>query len=169
MSRLIDHSIDTAVVLPARIPIPRPVLKVLADICVYIRILPPPGPPLRRAHVNLNFITVPLLSVLILLASGAINATVVRNGIVGADGVQPLDIMALFMSLVHDSWLCHALRRLDDLAGFIGILIYLSGRDRLAQVSSFLGGSDGRLIRPKIVCVFLCVFPFVRRDSGECK
>ncbi|KAH9927802.1 uncharacterized protein B0H18DRAFT_1084659 [Fomitopsis serialis] len=52
-------------------------------------------------HLHFNFITVPLVSVLLPLATGAIDGTVVRDGIVGANGVQPLDIMALFISLAY--------------------------------------------------------------------
>ncbi|EPT02440.1 hypothetical protein FOMPIDRAFT_1029292 [Fomitopsis schrenkii] len=43
----------------------------------------------------------PLISVLVLLATGAIDGAVIRDGIVGANGVQPLDIMALFISLAY--------------------------------------------------------------------
>jgi len=56
---------------------------------------------LRKTYLHLNFITVPLISVLILLATHAIDRTVVRDGIVGANGVKPLDIMALFISLAY--------------------------------------------------------------------
>ncbi|EMD30579.1 hypothetical protein CERSUDRAFT_127779 [Gelatoporia subvermispora B] len=139
---------NTAVVLPARIPIPRPVLKVLADICVYTRILPPSGSPLRRAHVDLNFITVPLLSVLVLLVSGAINATVVRNGIVGADGVQPLDIMALFMSLAYLSISL-------DATGLLRFLAFWVART---------GGSSGQRLYAYFYAFFLLCGVIVEND-----
>lgn len=42
----------------------------------------------------------PLVSVLVLLACRAIDSVVLRHGIVGANGVEPLSIMALFISLV---------------------------------------------------------------------
>jgi len=42
----------------------------------------------------------PLLSVLLLLALKVIHRADVRNGIIGADGVKPINIMALFISLV---------------------------------------------------------------------
>ena len=48
----------------------------------------------------MNYITVPLFAVLLLLATRSIDGTVIKRGIVGADGVKPLNIMALFISLV---------------------------------------------------------------------
>ncbi|KAI0034846.1 hypothetical protein K488DRAFT_44541, partial [Vararia minispora EC-137] len=51
----------------------------------------------------LNFLTVPLIATLFLLAVGAIDGIVIRKGIVGADGVSPLDILALFLSLAYIS------------------------------------------------------------------
>lgn len=55
----------------------------------------------RGRHVQLDFRTVPLISVLFLLACRAISLTDVRRGILGADGVKPIDIMSLFISLVR--------------------------------------------------------------------
>ncbi|KZT03924.1 uncharacterized protein LAESUDRAFT_744420 [Laetiporus sulphureus 93-53] len=55
----------------------------------------------RRHYLHLNFITVPFFSFLVLLAAGAIDGKVVHDGIVGANGVKPLDIMALFISLAY--------------------------------------------------------------------
>jgi hypothetical protein len=42
-----------------------------------------------------------MVSVLLLLAVKAINSTVLKRGIIGADGVEPISIMALFISLVR--------------------------------------------------------------------
>ena len=42
-----------------------------------------------------------MISVMILLAVKAINGTVLKRGIIGADGVEPISIMALFISLVR--------------------------------------------------------------------
>jgi len=42
-----------------------------------------------------------MISVLLLLAAKAINGTVLKRGIIGADGVEPISIMALFISLVR--------------------------------------------------------------------
>ncbi len=43
-----------------------------------------------------------MIAVLLLLATKAINGIVLRRGILGADGIQPINIMALFISLVRD-------------------------------------------------------------------
>lgn len=55
----------------------------------------------KPRHISLNFITVPLASVLLLLATKVFNSQTVRDGIVGTGGVSPLNIMALFISLVR--------------------------------------------------------------------
>ncbi|KAI0785821.1 hypothetical protein C8Q75DRAFT_722360 [Abortiporus biennis] len=57
----------------------------------------------RRIRLHFNFITVPLFSVLLLLAVGAIDGIIVRKGILGADGIQPINILALFISLAYIS------------------------------------------------------------------
>lgn len=91
---------DAAVVFPARLPIPASLTNSARKWLVATRILNNNRAPLHRTYVHLNYITVPLISVLVLLATGAIDGAVIRDGIVGANGVQPLDIMALFISLV---------------------------------------------------------------------
>ncbi|KAL5518613.1 hypothetical protein ACEPAH_296 [Sanghuangporus vaninii] len=62
--------------------------------------------PKRKIHwyrIVINFQTAPLAAVLLLLATQILNGHDVREGIVGSDssGIQPLDIMALFMSLAY--------------------------------------------------------------------
>jgi len=42
-----------------------------------------------------------MISVVFLLAVKAINGAVLKRGIIGADGVEPMSIMALFLSLVR--------------------------------------------------------------------
>lgn len=49
----------------------------------------------------MNFLSGPMVSVLLLLAVKAINGAVLKHGIIGADGVEPINIMALFISLVR--------------------------------------------------------------------
>ena len=68
---------------------------------VKFRIFPRTSEPLRRAYLPVNSLSGPLLVVLLLLATRAINGVVLRYGILGANGVQPLNIMALFISLVR--------------------------------------------------------------------
>ncbi|KAI0077187.1 hypothetical protein K474DRAFT_1596497 [Panus rudis PR-1116 ss-1] len=95
---------NVSVITPFRIPIPRIISSRGWNILTVLRIAPPNADRLkRRYHVPVNFVTMPLVSVLILLAAGAIDGTTVRRGIVGADGVKPLDIMALFISLAYIS------------------------------------------------------------------
>jgi hypothetical protein len=42
-----------------------------------------------------------MIAVLFLLATKAINGAVLKHGILGTDGIQPINIMALFISLVR--------------------------------------------------------------------
>ncbi|OJT07874.1 hypothetical protein TRAPUB_1224 [Trametes pubescens] len=58
---------------------------------------------LKPQYIPLNFITIPLASVLLLLATRVFNSQTVRDGIVGTGGVSPLNIMALFISLAYIS------------------------------------------------------------------
>jgi hypothetical protein len=50
--------------------------------------------------VTIGFQTAPLIAVLLLLATGVLHGKEIREGITGTSGVEPLDIMALFISLV---------------------------------------------------------------------
>lgn len=96
------HIIDIIIIFPSSIPIPSILIRLIHDALVSLRIIPPSSDSsrLHRRYFRVNFITVPLISVLVLLACGAIDGTTVRRGIIGADGVQPINIMALFISLV---------------------------------------------------------------------
>ena len=100
--------IDFAVIFPVHVPIPAVALAFAHDALAALRIVPPRSAAAatesasRKHHLHLNFITVPLLSVLILLAAGVFTGQTVRDGIVGSDGIQPLNIMALFISLVRN-------------------------------------------------------------------
>lgn len=89
---------DVAVIVPLRVLVPLLLLKTARRALTALRIIP--EHPLKTRHIHLNFITVPLASVLILLAAGVFHAQTLRDGIVGANGIQPLNIMALFISLV---------------------------------------------------------------------
>ena len=92
---------DLAVIAPFRIAVPLFLLEAARHVLVSLRIAPNKHTALKTRHVHLNFITVPLLSVLVLLASGVFTGRTVRDGIVGTSGIQPLNIMALFISLVR--------------------------------------------------------------------
>jgi hypothetical protein len=60
----------------------------------------PHYPEEERVHFTLGLTTAPVIGVLLLLASTSIGGQVLRNGIVGIQGVKPYDIMTLFISLV---------------------------------------------------------------------
>ncbi|TFK86673.1 hypothetical protein K466DRAFT_523769 [Polyporus arcularius HHB13444] len=94
---------NVAVILPLRVPIPIVLLHIGHHILVLLRIVPDSHTPLKTRHVHLNFITVPLASVLLLLAAGVFDGKTLRDGIVGTSGIQPLNIMALFISLAYIS------------------------------------------------------------------
>ncbi|EJF57157.1 hypothetical protein DICSQDRAFT_157516 [Dichomitus squalens LYAD-421 SS1] len=56
-----------------------------------------------RRYFHLNYISVPLISVLALLGSGVFDRQTIRDGVVGTGGIRPLNIMALFVSLAYIS------------------------------------------------------------------
>jgi hypothetical protein len=92
---------DIIVIFPFRIPVPKVVASASHDVLVKLRVLPRTSEPLRRSYLPVDFLTGPIFAVLLLLATGSIDGAVIRHGILGANGVQPLDIMALFISLVR--------------------------------------------------------------------
>jgi len=55
----------------------------------------------RKARIKFDFVTAPVIIVLLLWASTSIDSTVIRDGIVGTNGIQPLSTMALFISLAY--------------------------------------------------------------------
>ena len=95
--------IDILVIWPIHIPLP------LFLTHLRIRFLPrhasvdnekPEEEKGRRMYFKLGLETAPVIGVLILLASTCIPGSVVRDGIVGSEGVRPYDIMTLFLSFV---------------------------------------------------------------------
>ena len=133
------------------VPLPRSVGSLVAKTAVYLRICVPKesccdlhpdlyktrrslqcirkndgdevlGPSVRWHKTAIDFQTAPLIAVLLLLATGSLKGSDVRKGIVGTNEVEPLNIMALFVSLVNyykaivssninDSCLAHISRR----------------------------------------------------------
>ena len=57
-------------------------------------------------RLPIDFVTLPPAVVLLLLAMGVLRPEDIRTGITGSGGVRPLDIMALFLSLVRSSHPC---------------------------------------------------------------
>ncbi|CAL1712066.1 unnamed protein product [Somion occarium] len=94
---------NLAVIFPFRIPVPRIFVSFLRDCLVYLYVLPVKSKPPRRVYVHADYITVPLFSVLLLLATRSMDGSTIRRGVLGADGVEPLSILALFLSLAYIS------------------------------------------------------------------
>ena len=158
---------DFAVLFPLHLPIPHRITLLLCEMLVKAHIISPPSRPLRTRHIRLNFITVPLASVLILLASGAIDGSVIRRGIIGADGVKPINIMALFISLVR-IFKCKFYVLGLIIYHFhtrVGIHIHLSRLYRATKVLSLLGCSKRRLVWEIALSLSLRVLPYLRRYS----
>ncbi|KAI0126024.1 hypothetical protein BJ170DRAFT_583030 [Xylariales sp. AK1849] len=110
---------DIVVLFPFHIPIyvPRAVSNACLDTLSRFRVIPPRRgrsrrgsedddnngkiKPFVRFNLPLNFITAPLIADLFLLAILAIGREEVKGGTLGADGIQPIDIMAFFITLAY--------------------------------------------------------------------
>lgn len=57
-----------------------------------------PGP---RRSVTIDHVSAPMIGVLLLLATTTIGGAELRAGIVGEDGIEPYDVLALFISLAY--------------------------------------------------------------------
>ena len=65
-------------------------------------IYPPPVPYTRGwLRIPINLTTAPIVAIFILWAAKCIDGTVIRNGIVGTQGVKPFNIIILFFSLAY--------------------------------------------------------------------
>ncbi|KAI0657730.1 hypothetical protein C8Q70DRAFT_1073410 [Cubamyces menziesii] len=106
------------------------------------------GHAAKRVYAPLNFITVPLVSVLVLLAAGVFDAQTVRDGVLGTQGVKPLDIMALFISLAYISISL-------DATGLLRFLAFWVARK---------GGADGRRLYAYLYLFFLVCGVVVGND-----
>ena len=84
------------VIAPFRIPLPRFASVLVSKLFPRLR-----KDHDRRLHFPVNFVSAPVFGVFFLWAAQCIDGTIVRNGIVGIEGIKPLDIMALFISLVR--------------------------------------------------------------------
>lgn len=165
-------SSDVAVIFPVRIPIHHTVTLALAKGLAWARVVPPihsEDPP-RRRHVVLNYITVPLFSVLLLLATKAIDGPIVKRGIVGDDGIQPLNILALFISLVGvKPSLIYGKSKRELIVLMSGVSVHLARLHGPSQVLCVLGRSERRLIRSSALFLPLRVLLGFRCHRWECK
>ncbi|KAH6669192.1 hypothetical protein F5X68DRAFT_225104 [Plectosphaerella plurivora] len=60
-----------------------------------------PKPRFRKFLFPMNYITAPIIADIFLLAIGAIGGKEVRQGIIGANDISPLDIMLFFITLAY--------------------------------------------------------------------
>lgn len=129
---------DVAVIFPVRLPTPLFATQAMYDISAKAKLIPWKPGPARRRHIRLDYITVPLIGVLVLLATRAIDSVVLRKGILGADGVEPINIMALFISLVNYHVNFQTAHYVDS---YLGVLGHLTRFYRIAPIRCLLGGS----------------------------
>jgi Na+/H+ antiporter NhaD/arsenite permease-like protein len=103
---------NIVVLFPQRIPvyIPRFFSDAVLHLLSYLRITrkrqkqsPPHGKQdfFIKTHFRLNFVTAPLIADLFLLAILAIGGQEVKAGTLGAEHIEPIDIMAFFITLAY--------------------------------------------------------------------
>lgn len=100
-------------------------------------------------QIPVNHLTAPFFSVILLLCTKCINGTVVRQGIVGSNGIKPLDIMALFISLVGCRPYLESsiiLRGMLIWWPWIGIYVNIIRHAWSLPISCVLGSSKRRLL-----------------------
>lgn len=68
---------------------------------VPVPVLAPERGPSERISIPLTHTSAPVIGVIILLATTSIGGAELRGGIVGADGVRPYDVLALFICLAY--------------------------------------------------------------------
>lgn len=101
MTLVVFFLTNIVVIFPFRIPIPNFAVASFRNTLVKCRAIPSTSEPPRRQYLYVNYLSAPIIAVLLLLATKAINGTVLRHGILGTDGIQPINIMALFISLAY--------------------------------------------------------------------
>ncbi|KAG9311174.1 hypothetical protein JVU11DRAFT_8242 [Chiua virens] len=75
---------------------------VLFIISIFFVIRPVSIPTLRSIpRIPINLLTAPILAIAILWAAQCLDPAVIRNGIVGTEGVKPYNILILFFSLAY--------------------------------------------------------------------
>ncbi|KAH8118958.1 hypothetical protein DFH11DRAFT_1562144 [Phellopilus nigrolimitatus] len=101
-------------------------------------------PYIRWHRFPINFQTAPLIAVLLLLATRVLDGTDVRQGIVGTNGIEPIAIMALFMSLVRTGF-SSSFHFLTCLKAYLSVSLDTTGLFRfLAFWVARKGGASGR-------------------------
>lgn len=105
--------LDINVLFPFHIPLylPRVLWTGFLNLLSALRIIEKPQHPTRtqdrkagpfvRFRFPMDFVTAPLIADLFLLAIGAIGRKEVHDGTIGAQGIEPYDIMLFFLSLAY--------------------------------------------------------------------
>ena len=151
--------IDIIVIFPFRVPLPRFVVSAFRNVLVKCRIiLPRTSEPLRRRYVTVNFLSAPIMAILLLLATQVIDSGVLRRGILGSDGVRPINIMALFVSLV--AWAAKG--RVTSpalwlLTKRVGLSLHFARCDRSPSFPRILGCEERRRVRTEATLLPLSV------------
>lgn len=104
----------------------------------------PPSPPVEEEPLftfQLGLSTAPVIGVLLLLATTSIPGSVVRDGIVGSQGVRPYDIMTLFLSLAYISLSLDCTGLLRFLAFWVAVKGGTNGRRLYLYFFLFFFGS----------------------------
>ncbi|KZO90572.1 hypothetical protein CALVIDRAFT_389827 [Calocera viscosa TUFC12733] len=91
------------VIAPFSISIPLYIWNGVRKTAVSLRVLEPTIRLHRSPRFRFDFSTVPVIAVLLLLATTCIGGEEVYKGIVGSNGIKPYDIMCLFISLAYIS------------------------------------------------------------------
>ncbi|KAB8302233.1 hypothetical protein EYC80_005677 [Monilinia laxa] len=156
---------NVIVLFPFHIPIyvPRTLLNSFLDTLSHLRLIPPrednyqhdhqdgrSGKVTRFVKLNfpLNFVTAPLMADIFLLAILAIGRKEVHDGTVGANSINPIDIMVFFITLAY-----------------IAISIDASGLIRyLAFKVLQKGGKVGHRLFFFLYAFFFCLGTFIGND-----
>lgn len=145
--------VSLIVIRPLHIPIPRPFASFLRRTSkkVWLKLAGPPDPTpeddaadshavdaqlgttqtseVKRMYLTIDHVSAPVIGVLILLATTTIGGAQVRQGIVGEDGIEPYDVLALFISLAYIAISLDATGLLRYLAFLICLKAGRKGRD----------------------------------------
>lgn len=128
-------------IVPVSIPLPMrisfPVRRRIAAIQRWLGVRAD-GDELERVWLTLSHTTAPVIGVLILLASQCIGGSEMRGGIVGRDGVEPYNVLALFLCLAYIAMSLDATGLLQYLAGLICQRASMDGRILYVVLYAFL-------------------------------
>jgi hypothetical protein len=143
-----------AVFGPFTIDVPRPLVKIFRHVLYRARIISK-HEATGRWHIELTYASFPVVAVLFLLAVTAIGRETIRKGIVGAEGIHPLDIMALFISLVELQFYSTTIQSEDIRKAYIVLSLEATGLLRfLAHWVARKAGTSGRRVYAYLYAFF---------------